>query len=184
MRGNAVRIIGGKLRGKKITFPQASGVRPTSDRIRETVFNWLMHSIAGARCLDAFAGSGALGIEAFSRGAKEIVFFEKSIVVAQHLKKICATINLTSLQVMHGSAEKLLHSKLLPFDIIFFDPPFAEDALYKLITLIEQQHLLNPGGVLYVESSRLITMNTNYWILKHYQHTATIHYAIYCHSNS
>ena len=73
-----LRIIGGQFRGKKISFPAIEGLRPTPDRIRETLFNWLMHIILGARCLDAFAGSGALGFEAYSRGASEVVFLEKS----------------------------------------------------------------------------------------------------------
>lgn len=83
-----VRIIGGLYRGKKLHFPDVEGLRPTPDRVRETLFNWLMHDIREARCLDAFAGSGALGLEAFSRGAARVVFLEQSPKAYAHLQKI------------------------------------------------------------------------------------------------
>ena len=83
-----VRIIGGMYRGKKIAFPELQGLRPTPDRIKETLFNWLMQDIRGARCLDAFAGSGALGFEAFSRGASEVVFIEQAPQAYKNLHKI------------------------------------------------------------------------------------------------
>lgn len=82
-----VRIIGGKYRGKKLYFPESEGLRPTPDRVKETLFNWLMHDIQGARCLDAFAGSGALGFEAYSRGASRVVLVESSPNACANLKK-------------------------------------------------------------------------------------------------
>src|SRR5450432_4922632 len=84
---NSVRIIGGGWRGRRITFPDVPGLRPTPDRVRETLFNWLQHDVAGARCLDLFAGSGALGLEALSRGAKELVFVEQSVAAARALQE-------------------------------------------------------------------------------------------------
>ncbi|MEP6547214.1 MAG: 16S rRNA (guanine(966)-N(2))-methyltransferase RsmD, partial [Gammaproteobacteria bacterium] len=84
---NSVRIIGGSWRGRRINFPDIPGLRPTPDRVRETLFNWLQHDIAGARCLDLFAGSGALGLEALSRGAKELVFVEQAVAAARGLKE-------------------------------------------------------------------------------------------------
>src|SRR5450631_2585916 len=84
---NSVRIIGGSWRGRRINFPDIPGLRPTPDRVRETLFNWLQHDIAGARCLDLFAGSGALGLEALSRGAKDLVFVEQAVAAARGLQE-------------------------------------------------------------------------------------------------
>src|SRR5208282_2886539 len=84
-RRNFVRIIGGGWRGRRVSFPDAPGLRPTPDRVRETLFNWLQHSIVDSRCLDLFAGSGALGLEALSRGAREVVFVEQAVVAARAL---------------------------------------------------------------------------------------------------
>src|SRR6202046_5142114 len=84
---NSVRIIGGGWRGRRVNFPDIPGLRPTPDRVRETLFNWLQHDVAGARCLDLFAGSGALGLEALSRGAKELVFVEQAVAASRSLQE-------------------------------------------------------------------------------------------------
>ncbi len=99
-----VRIIGGQFRGKKIHFPPEAGLRPTPDRVKETLFNWLMHDIPKARCLDAFAGSGGLGLEAFSRGAARVVFVEQSPAVYAYLNKTLAEFNTNKLQLVHQDA--------------------------------------------------------------------------------
>ena len=99
-----IRIIGGQYRGKKLTFPAIDGLRPTPDRVRETLFNWLMHTIHDAHCLDAFAGSGALGFEAFSRGAGSVVFVEKAPVAFAYLQKTATTFNSPKLTVLNKNA--------------------------------------------------------------------------------
>src|SRR3990167_614453 len=95
-----IRIIGGKYRGKKISFPAVEGLRPTPDRVRETLLNWLMHDIRGAICLDAFAGSGALGFEAYSRGASLVVFVEKSALACTALRQYVLSWNDQKLSVI------------------------------------------------------------------------------------
>src|SRR5688572_11447327 len=98
-QANTLRIIGGQWRGRKIEFPNLAAIRPTPDRVRETVFNWLQHDIAGARCLDLFAGSGALGLEALSRGATAVTFVDKEHAVGHYLKEPLARLQATNAQV-------------------------------------------------------------------------------------
>ena len=130
---NSVRIIGGSWRGRRVHFPDSPGLRPTPDRVRETLFNWLQHSIAGTRCLDLFAGSGALGLEALSRGAREVVFVEQAFAPAQMLAEELKRLEAGDLggsrgRVVQMSAERFLAAPGEPFDVIFLDPPFGLDA--------------------------------------------------------
>jgi 16S rRNA (guanine966-N2)-methyltransferase len=152
---NSVRIIGGGWRGRRISFPDVPGLRPTPDRVRETLFNWLQHDIAGARCLDLFAGSGALGVEALSRGAKELVFVEQSVPAARALQE-----QLTRLggerrgQVVEMGAARYLRGAGAPFDIVFLDPPFGRDALAEFIPLLDSGDWLKPGSQVYLENEK------------------------------
>ena len=118
---NSVRIIGGLYRGKKIHVPELEGLRPTPNRVRETLFNWLMNDIRGARCLDAFAGSGALGLEAYSRGAAEVIFLESSHCAHGALQKNIALFKNPTLILKKTDALSYLESAKEPFDIIFLD---------------------------------------------------------------
>lgn len=130
MSGNSVRIIGGEWRGRRIRFPAAPGLRPTSDRRRETLFNWLAPRLAGSRCLDLFAGSGALGFEALSRGAARAVLVEASREVAAALAASARALEAGDrCRVVHARAERYLARAAEPFDIVFLDPPFARPAL-------------------------------------------------------
>ena len=127
---NSVRIIAGDWRGRRLRFPAAPGLRPTSDRRRETLFNWLAPILAGARCLDLFAGSGALGFEAASRGAARVVLVEASREVAQALATSRRALGAESrTEVIHARATRYLARTPEPFDIVFVDPPFAQPAL-------------------------------------------------------
>lgn len=127
---NSVRIIGGEWRGRRIRFPAAPGLRPTSDRRRETLFNWLAPDLPGSRCLDLFAGSGALGFEALSRGAARAVLVEASREVAAALAANARTLAAGDrCRVVHARAERFLARAAEPFDIVFLDPPFARPAL-------------------------------------------------------
>lgn len=130
MSGNSVRIIGGEWRGRRIRFPAAPGLRPTSDRRRETLFNWLAPELPGSRCLDLFAGSGALGFEALSRGAALAVLVEASREVAAALADSARTLSAGDrCRVVHARAERFLARTAEPFDLVFLDPPFARPNL-------------------------------------------------------
>ena len=158
-----IRIIGGLYRGKKLQFPEVEGLRPTPDRVRETLFNWLMNDIKDARCLDAFAGSGALGFEAFSRGAKEVVFIEQSPHAHQNLQKIVSDFDSPKLKLIKGDTKLFLQHCKEPFDIIFLDPPYAQNYIPQCLDDIAQNNLLPQGGLVYLESSYSIEINLNQW---------------------
>lgn len=158
-----IRIIGGQYRGKKLQFPDIDGLRPTPDRIRETLFNWLMHSIRDARCLDAFAGSGALGFEAFSRGAGKIVLVEQSTPAFTNLKAIASLFKSPNLTVIKGDALLYLQQAREQFDIIFLDPPFSQNYLDDCIALLTNSQLLVEEGLLYIESPIEITLDPLVW---------------------
>jgi 16S rRNA (guanine966-N2)-methyltransferase len=152
---NTVRIIGGGWRGRRITFPDVPGLRPTPDRVRETLFNWLQHDIAGARCLDLFAGSGALGLEALSRGAKELVFVEQSVAASRALQEQLARLGAERRsQVVEMGAARYLRGVAPAFDIVFLDPPFGRDALAEYLPLLDSGHWLKPGSQVYLENEK------------------------------
>lgn len=166
---NQVRIIGGSMRGRKITFcdsPQEA-LRPTPDRIRETVFNWLTPHIQNAICLDAFAGSGALGFEALSRGARHVTWIDSSPKTVQEIKKNIEHFHLPlthfNLCCMDTLAYLDSPSVQVPFDIIFLDPPFQKNLLIPCMQYIHKHHLLNTQGYLYSESSEPLINIPEYW---------------------
>ncbi|HEY7885472.1 MAG TPA: 16S rRNA (guanine(966)-N(2))-methyltransferase RsmD [Cellvibrionaceae bacterium] len=147
----SLRIIGGKWRGRKLAFVTIDGLRPTGDRIRETLFNWLAPDIVGARCLDMFAGSGALGIEALSRGAgwATLIDADKSAVASmrQHLKMLAAD----NAHVLEGDGLRLAASDA-PWDLVFVDPPFAANLWQAAIDALNSTGMLAPEATVYVES--------------------------------
>jgi 16S rRNA (guanine966-N2)-methyltransferase len=152
---NSVRIIGGIWRGRRVSFPDIPGLRPTPDRVRETLFNWLQNSIVGARCLDLFAGSGALGIEALSRGAGHAVFVEQTPAVCRVLQQSLAALRATAnARIMEMGAARYLRTLVEPFDIVFLDPPFGQNSLAEYIPMIEAGGWLKPAGLLYLENER------------------------------
>jgi 16S rRNA (guanine966-N2)-methyltransferase len=152
---NSVRIIGGGWRGRRVSFPDIPGLRPTPDRVRETLFNWLQQGIAGARCLDLFAGSGALGLEALSRGAKELVFVEQAVAAARALQEQLIRFGgQARAQVAEMGAARYLRSVPQAFDIVFLDPPFGRDALAEYIPLLDDGQWLKPGALVYLENEK------------------------------
>ena len=152
---NSVRIIGGAWRGRRIEFPAPAGLRPTPDRVRETLFNWLQHDVAGARCLDLFAGSGALGLEALSRGAQDVVFVETSVAAARALNLQLGRLGGASRGlVIEAGATRFLRTPGEPFDIVFLDPPFGRAALAGYLPLLAAGRWLKPGGFAYLENER------------------------------
>lgn len=150
---NEVRIIGGAWRGRKLRFPPGvPGLRPTPGRVRETLFNWLREDIVGARALDLYAGSGALGFEALSRGAREVVFVDRDVRVCRYLVESLARFGSRAGIVRCTDAQELLLAGGDPFDLIFLDPPFDAHALPRLLTLIDAGGWLRPDGLAYLEA--------------------------------
>ena len=152
---NSVRIIGGGWRGRRVSFPDIPGLRPTPDRVRETLFNWLQHHIVGARCLDLFAGSGVLGIEALSRGAKQLVFVEQAVAAARGLKQQLVRLGGQAKgEVIEMGAARFLRVPAQTFDIAFLDPPFGRDALAEYVPMLDAGNWLNVGGLVYLENEK------------------------------
>ncbi len=147
---NQIRIIAGRHRGRKITFPDQIGLRPTGDRLRETLFNWLQPLIPGARCLDLFAGSGALGFEAASRGAASVVMVEKAKPVVRCLEDAIKQLELAHVTLQQADALTWLDASPQPFDMIFLDPPFADKLLEPICCKLQQGWLANDARV-YIE---------------------------------
>ena len=154
MAKNEVRIIGGKWRGRKLKFPDVPGLRPSQDRARETLFNWLAPWIEGARVLDLFAGSGVLGFEAISRGAAtaELVDISKATVVAlEHSKGL---LDASNAAVFRSDGIKHLQNREAPYDLIFVDPPFNKNLAKPALKAIIEQQLLTQDGLIYLEQAR------------------------------
>ncbi len=151
-----VRVIAGLWRGRKLSVLNAEGLRPTTDRVKETLFNWLMMDVANARCLDCFAGSGSLGIEALSRQAQAVVFLEKFTNAAQQLKKNLASLKTDKGMVINTDTLAYLAQKNNdnPFDIIFIDPPFHHQFVPQILPLLQQNNWLAENALIYVETEK------------------------------
>ena len=156
-----VRIIGGDWRGRKLPVRVQAGLRPTSDRIRETLFNWLQFEIAGARCLDAFAGSGALGFEALSRGARHVVFVEKSKDVACQLIDNGHWLKAEKVQVFNADTQAWLAQAVNePFDIVFMDPPFNQGLVEPTLAKLLENDWLSNQAWLVVEQEKSLAWSS------------------------
>jgi len=152
-KSNTIRLISGNWRGRRLPVLARDGLRPSTDRVRETLFNWLMYDIAGARCLDLFAGSGALGLECLSRGADAAVFVESDKAVAAQLQKNLQTLNaLEQGEVLNQNALNLVcQSASRSFDLVFLDPPFDSDLLTHVMPLLSENGWLTDDALIYVE---------------------------------
>jgi 16S rRNA (guanine966-N2)-methyltransferase len=151
----SLRIIAGQWRGRKLDFAELPGLRPTHDRIRETLFNWLTGKVEGAHCLDLFAGSGALGLEALSRLAADCLFVEHSSQAARTIEGNLKLLDCQNGRVQTGDALAVVKS--LPdqaYDLIFLDPPFGQQWLNQLVELPDLQRVLKPGGLIYIEREK------------------------------
>ncbi len=153
-----LRIIGGRWRGRRLAIVEAPGLRPTPDRVRETLFNWLAPVIEGARCLDLFAGTGALGLEALSRGAQSAVLVESNAAVAARLREHIRTLGADGATVVQADAMSYLGVLTSPiphpFDIVFLDPPFRSGLLTPCCERLEAGQWLAPGAWIYLEAER------------------------------
>ena len=148
---NEFRIIAGEWRRRKLSFPPIPGIRPSPDRVRETLFNWLMDRLTGARCLDLFAGSGALGLEALSRGAAEVVFLDRERAALDAIRSHLELLKARGGTLVQADALAWLESTAAPFDVVFLDPPFDAGLLPRLCELLEQGRWLKPGAFVYME---------------------------------
>jgi len=150
---NRIRIIGGSLGGRRLSFSAEPGLRPTPDRVRETLFNWLQPVIAGARCLDLFAGSGALGLEATSRGAGQVVLIDRSREVVRRLASQVQLLGLTGVEVVQADALAWLAGPARLFDIVFLDPPYDSGLQRPCCERLEERGWLAAGAHIYLEES-------------------------------
>ena len=148
-----MRIIGGDWRGRKLHFPQSGELRPTPDRVRETLFNWLQLHVRGSRCLDLFAGSGALGFESLSRGAAEVVFVERDPAAAAGIADMLQMLECTRGRVERRDAFAYLALPPEPFDIVFVDPPFAANWVDTTCARLQRGGWLRPGAFVYIEDT-------------------------------
>ena len=165
-RPGKIRIIAGQWRGRKLDVIDAPGLRPTPDRVRETLFNWLQQKIVDARCLDLFAGTGALGFEALSRGASEVVMVESNPALVELLKQHAAKLHSEHHVIQLADGLSWLKQGIKGFDIIFLDPPFGEGYIEKCCALIQEQTLLNDDGVVYIEAEKDIVIPEGWAIIK------------------
>jgi 16S rRNA (guanine966-N2)-methyltransferase len=152
-----LRIVGGQWRGRRIGFPDEPGLRPTPDRVRETLFNWLAPHIAGMRVLDLYAGSGALGFEALSRGAASAVLVDNRASVVAQLRASAAQLQASTAHIERNDALTFLDraaSTGAAFDLVFIDPPFDADLVAATLTRLAAHGLLAPGGFCYAEIAR------------------------------
>jgi len=148
---NQLRIIGGTWRSRRVSFPDVEGLRPSPDRVRETLFNWLAPVIQGARCLDLYAGSGALGLEALSRGAAEVVFVDSDRRVIAQLEQNLKLLDAGSAGVVQADALTFLQRPPRPFDVVFLDPPFRKNLLPGCLETLAAGWLAS-GARVYVEN--------------------------------
>lgn len=151
---NRVRIIAGKWRSRIVKFPAAAELRPTPDRVRETLFNWLGQRLDGCACLDLFAGSGALGFEALSRGAERVVMVERDRAVAAGLRESGRALEAQGLDVVESDALAYLERCTEKFDIVFLDPPYASDLAERALAGLAPH--LNRGARVYVEAAQAL----------------------------
>jgi 16S rRNA (guanine(966)-N(2))-methyltransferase RsmD len=169
-----VRIIAGVWRSRIVTFPPEPGVRPTPDRVRETLFNWLGQDLAGRRCLDLFAGSGVLGFEALSRGASEVVMVESSRTTAAALRESAARLDARGFRLVVGDA---LHFLATPgkgrFDIVFVDPPYGSGLVAKVLPRLPG--VLARGAAVYVESDAAVEVDRS-WRVRRHGRAGAVHY--------
>ena len=151
LQPSKLRIIGGRWRGVPIVFPARPELRPTPDRVRETIFNWLQPVIADSRCLDLFAGSGALGFEALSRGAAQIVLVDRDRQIVEQLRATATKLATQQAECVMSEAQRFLTQTPTPFDIVFLDPPYASGMLDEVCKRLSEGWLA-PSALVYAEA--------------------------------
>ncbi len=157
LRRNQVRIIAGQWRGRKVHFPASTQVRPTGDRIRETLFNWLQQDLIDQKCLDCFAGSGILGIEALSRGAAHVTFLDSDRHCIAAITENLQHVDCDHYTAIQADTLKFNGDTLGKFDIVFIDPPFSQNLIAKTCDWLRQYHLITPNTLIYIESKHEVS---------------------------
>ena len=165
MKTNEVRIVGGNWRSRRIRFPERPDLRPTPDRVRETLFNWLGQDLSGRTCLDLFAGSGALGFEAASRGAARVVMVERDPRSYAALQANREALEATQVELVRGDALEFLRTERRQHDVIFLDPPFTTDYSERLRALLPPR--MTTDSRVYYESGAHISWPDGWEVLKH-----------------
>jgi 16S rRNA (guanine966-N2)-methyltransferase len=179
-RAGRIRIVGGSLRNSRLEVPELPGLRPTPERVRETLFNWLAPVLEGARVLDLCAGTGALGIEALSRGAAAAVFVEPDARAARALRDNLARLKVAGADVAVMDAQGFLCGAARPFDLVFLDPPFAANLWTALAQGLEQGGWLAERAWIYVESPRdLAPVLPAHWGLHREGRAGEVRFALY-----
>lgn len=175
-----LRIVAGRLRGSRLTVPDKAGLRPTPDRVRETLFNWLMPVVEGARCLDLYAGTGALGIEALSRGAQACAFVESDRALARDLRDNLARLKVENARVIETDSLAFLSVRAEPFDIVFIDPPFMADLWSESAERLEGRGWLAADAWIYIESPAEVALALPAaWMLHREGRAGAVRYALY-----
>lgn len=154
-QNNHLRIIAGKWRGRKVQFPDSQGLRPTSDRVRETLFNWLAPVINEARCLDLFSGSGALSLEALSRGAAQVTMIDANARVSEQLRQNLKLLECDNAELLTTDAINWLKQDKITtkaFNVVFLDPPFNQQLVAPSCQLLDSQGLIEEGSYIYIET--------------------------------
>ena len=166
---NKLRIIGGQWRSRQLSFADVPGLRPTPARVRETLFNWLQYDIAGSQCLDLFSGSGALGVEAASRGADRVVQVENNLAACRLLKANNVLLEARQMQIVRKDVFRFLAGDAEPFDLVFLDPPFENNMVEQCCHWLEDKGWLAKTAKIYVEVERRLAvqgMPDNWKLLK------------------
>jgi 16S rRNA (guanine966-N2)-methyltransferase len=161
---NRVRIVGGEWRGRWLRFPPLPGLRPTPDRVRETLFNWLGQHLTGRACLDLFAGSGALGFEAASRGADLAVLVERDARIFRGLEASVRALGATKIQLVRADALEFLAGDTRAYDVVFLDPPYAMGDQGPLLDAVRGR--LAPGALVYLESAQFAELAPHWELLR------------------
>jgi 16S rRNA (guanine966-N2)-methyltransferase len=174
------RVIGGQWKGRKLKFFEVEGLRPSLDRVRETLFNWLQSDVRGVRCLDLFAGSGAIGIEALSRGASHVDFVELNKKASRQLETNLGLLEADDGDVWHQDANQFLANQHQSYDIIFLDPPFHKGLAQEIIDKLAQTNLLGADTLIYLEIEQDLEIDIpNDWELIKDKRAGQLQYRLY-----
>ena len=174
-----IRIIGGSWRSRRLDVIEAAEVRPTPDRVRETLFNWLQPYIEGARCLDLYAGSGSLGFEALSRGAASVTMIEQNMAVSAHLKSQAAKLAAIDIEIVCADTSRWMRTCESRYDIIFLDPPYSQNRSGQITGQLLDCHCLRAGTLVYMESDERLTYNDDRLQPRKSGKAGRVHFGLY-----
>ena len=181
---NTLRIIGGNWRSRKVSFADQIQIRPTPARVRETLFNWLQYHIAGSRCLELYAGSGILSLEALSRGARHVTLVDAAASICSHLHGVLQALAADPQSYSCSSSTALAYLQanpnLTPFDLIFLDPPFDSKELSSILPLLAAGKLVTEDGFVYIESAAVVDQQVlpEGWQIHRQKRAAGVHYCL------